>query len=331
MKRISAILSGLLLLACISYTAAAEIPEEEQDYFYNQMDALVYTIGNRNMMVDGQEKAVEYLTQEYQTLGCSFEDGTLQLGAVNGINYLDYTFHSYNVIGIRKASASDPNIIILCAHFDSNGPGARDNASGVAGVLTFLRRFYQAELYENAELRFIAFTAEETGHQGSAAYVQSLPQEERDRIIAVFNMDIIVVDDWDTDASLSCDTLGGRTADGYIDGQVGVPVNNRVSRAFMQAIADLQSFDPAENGEAYAVPRHKGSSDHDAFHLAGIDSANISFRGNTHTDGSWSGLIHTESDLIDAFDWDRTWQALDIIYTAVDGLARDPAYGQGMD
>ncbi len=331
MKKTTAFCTALLLLACIFINAAAEVTGEEQDYFYNQMEALVYDIGNRNMMADGQEKAVAYLAQEYQNLGCSFPDGTLQFTAVNGINYLDYTFHSSNVIGIRKAISSAPNIIILCAHFDSNGPGARDNASGVAGVLLFMRRFYQAEPYENTELRFIAFTAEETGHQGSAAYVQGLTQEERSRIIAVLNLDIIVVDDWDTDSSLSCDTLGGRTADGYTDGQPGAPVNNAVSRAFMQAIEDLGVYQADENGEAYTVPRHKGSSDHDAFHLAGIDAANISFRGNVHTEGSWSELIHTQSDLIGDFDWDRTWQALDILYAAVDGLARDAAYGQGME
>ena len=319
----------VLTICLLFYTplaALAEISMEEQEFFYNEMEALVYDIGNRYMTLEGQAKAADYLAREYQTLGCSTEDGTLRLDAVKGLDSNDDTFYASNVIGIRRAQASEPNIIILCAHYDSKGPGARDNASGVAGVLLFLRRFYQMEPYAGTELRFIAFTAEETGHQGSAAYVQGLPQAERDRIIAVFNLDIIVVDEWAEDFCLSVDTLGGRTAEGYTDGHTDTPVENSVSRAVLQAIADLQAFAPEEYGEMYAV-RHKGSSDHDAFHLAEIDAANISFRGNQNTAGAWTDLIHTQSDLIGDFDWDRTWQTLDILYAAVDGLARDAAYG----
>jgi hypothetical protein len=114
-----------------------------------------------------------------------------------------------------------------------------------------------------------------------------------------------------------------------MNGRTDAPVTNAVARAFLQAIADLGAFTPEDAGVAYAV-RHKGSSDHDAFHLAEIDSANISFRGNVLTDGHWTDLIHTQSDLIGDFDWDRTWQALEIVFTAVNGLARDADYGSGM-
>ncbi len=327
MKKTIALLACLVLLLCQGTMAAAEITQEEQDYFYNEIEALTYDIGNRYMTMEGQAKATEYLVQAYESLGCSFANGTLVLGAVKGLDSNDDTFYASNVIGIRQAQNSDPNIIILCAHYDSKGPGARDNASGVAGVLLYLQRFYQMEPYENTELRFIAFTAEETGHQGSAAYVQGLSEEERGRIIAVFNLDIIVVDDWAEDYCLACDTLGGRTGGGYADGQGDAVVSNSVSMAFLQAIADLEAFDPQEEGELYAV-RHKGSSDHDAFHLAEIDAANISFRGNVNTAGLWTDLIHTPSDVIGDFDWDRTWQTLDIVYTAVDGLARDAEYGR---
>jgi len=326
MKKFVTLLLVVLLLLYVPCGALAEISVEEQEYYYYAMEALVYDIGNRYMTLDGQAEAMAYLAQECRTLGCSASNGTLLLDAVKGLDSNDDTFYSSNVIGIRKAQNSDPHIIILCAHYDSKGPGARDNASGVAGVLLFLRRFYQMEPYENTELRFVAFTAEETGHQGSVTYVQGLPPAERDRIIAVFNLDIIVVDEWAEDYCLACDTLGGRTADGYTNGHTDAPVENSVSRAFEQAIADLDAFAPEDNGILYAI-RHKGSSDHDAFHLAEIDAANISFRGNSNTAGLWTDLIHTQSDLIGDFDWDRTWQTLDIVYTAVDGLARDAGYG----
>jgi len=335
MKKTLALLACLLLLVSPLALALAEVTEAEQDDYYYWMEDLVYGIGNRNVAIEGSELALQYLIAEYQTLGCSYEDGTLQLCPVEGTTYWGFDIHSSDVIGIRRAANDDPNIIIFCAHYDTiAGPGARDNASGVAGVLLFLQRFSRMEPYENTELRFISFTAEETGHQGSQAYVASLPQEERDRIIAVFNMDMIVVDDWQEDEfCLSCDTMGGRTAEGYVNGneeEEDAPVSNCASRAFLQAIADLDAFDPSDEGDRYAV-RCKGDSDHDSFHYAGIDAVSISFRGKPGTDGMWCTLMHSENDLIGDFDWDATWTALDILYTAADGLAKDPAYGSGME
>jgi Zn-dependent M28 family amino/carboxypeptidase len=329
--RITAMITCLLVMACLAIIAVNKLhARKEHQYFYNQMKTLVYDIGNRNNAVEGQEEALNYLIGAYQDLGYTFDNGTLQLCDVIDTTTWSFDIDSSNVIGIRKALGDDPNIIIVCAHFDSIGPGARDNASGVAAVLTLLRRVSQKKPYENTELRFVAFTAEETGHQGSETYVQKLAQDERDRIVAVFNIDIIVVDYEDDDFCLSCDTLGGRTAEGYAEGNDGVPVNNCVSRAFLQAIADLQAFSREDDGMAYAV-RHQESSDHDSFHAVEIDAANISFRGNVNTNGSWASVMHTLNDLIGNFDWDRTWQALDILYAAIDGLAQDISYGQGAE
>jgi hypothetical protein len=160
-KRTLAWFACLLFLLCTPLFALAEIAEDEQEYFYDQMDALVYGIGNRYMTLEGQQAAVDYLTGEFEALGCSIADGTLRLSAVKGLDSNDDTFVSSNVIGTLKAHSADPDVLILCAHFDSKGPGARDNASGVAAVLTMCRRFAALEPFENAELRFICFTAEE--------------------------------------------------------------------------------------------------------------------------------------------------------------------------
>lgn len=335
MKKLLSLLACLLLVLSQTAAALAEVTEAEQDQYYYWMEDLVYGIGNRNVAIEGSERALQYLIAEYQALGGDFADGTLQLCPVEGTTYWGFDIHSSDVIGVRRAVNENPNIIVFSAHYDSiAGPGARDNASGVAAVLLLLQRFSQREPFADTEFRFIAFTAEETGHQGSQAYVASLPQEERDRIVAVFNMDMIVVDDWqEEDFSLTCDTLGGRTAGGYVSGdeeREDAPVQNAASRAFLQAIADLNAFDPSDAGDRYAV-RCKGDSDHDSFHAAGIDAVSISFRGKPGTDGMWSTLMHSENDLIGEFDWDATWTALDILYTAAAGLAGDAAYGSGME
>jgi hypothetical protein len=94
-----------------------------------------------------------------------------------------------------------PNVIVIGAHYDtittnySDGkayaPGANDNASGVAAMLE------TAEIMAGwpcrATLVFVAFTAEETGRQGSLAFVKNYLQAQISPIPvrAMLNLDII--------------------------------------------------------------------------------------------------------------------------------------------
>ncbi len=88
--------------------------------------------------------------------------------------------------------------VIVVAHLDSvnhpggpsaNAPGADDNASGSAGVLTLAaacaaHRFAQ-------DITFILFGGEEQGLHGSRQYVAAMSPAERARTRAVLNMDMI--------------------------------------------------------------------------------------------------------------------------------------------
>src|SRR5258708_37962403 len=87
------------------------------------------------------------------------------------------------------------------AHYDSmpadftNGqadaPGANANGSGVAAMLEIAR--IMAAKPHRATLIFAAFTAEETGRQGSLTFVQSYLQAQKSPIDlrAVINLDMI--------------------------------------------------------------------------------------------------------------------------------------------
>ena len=77
----------------------------------------------------------------------------------------------------------------------------------------------------------------------------------------------------------------------------------------------------------WCVPRHLGASDHESFHLSGIDAVNVCFRGNVAEGGSWPGVMHTPEDVMGDFDLERSRQALEVLLTAVEGLAADPDYG----
>ena len=64
---------------------------------------------------------------------------------------------------------------------DPTAYGANDNASGVAALLYTAQAL--RELPTDTEIRFVSFTDEENGKKGSAAYLASLDEEERSRIV----------------------------------------------------------------------------------------------------------------------------------------------------
>ncbi|QRY54419.1 M20/M25/M40 family metallo-hydrolase [Mycolicibacterium septicum] len=106
---------------------------------------------------------------------------------------------SRNVIAERDGSAPAPrDVVLVTAHLDSinlaggpaaPAPGADDNGSGSAGVLTIARAVQHHS--GRHDVRFILFGGEEEGLFGSLAYVASLSATERSRIRAVVNMDMI--------------------------------------------------------------------------------------------------------------------------------------------
>jgi Zn-dependent M28 family amino/carboxypeptidase len=93
---------------------------------------------------------------------------------------------------IAETRGGDPNhVLVLGAHLDSVpfGPGINDNGSGSGAILEIARQL--RNLHPKSKIRFIWFSAEESGDLGSAAYIDSLPQSERDKIDAMLNFDMI--------------------------------------------------------------------------------------------------------------------------------------------
>jgi len=69
----------------------------------------------------------------------------------------------------------DQEIILLGAHYDTTGinrPGANDNASGVAAVLTIAQAFRKAMVQTNRRLLFFFFDGEERGFAGSRRFFE---------------------------------------------------------------------------------------------------------------------------------------------------------------
>lgn len=106
------------------------------------------------------------------------------------------TTYAPNVVAIKRGVAQPDNVyVVICGHFDStsnqspnNCPGADDNASGTAAVLEAARIFKDFNF--EYSIRFIAFSGEEQGLYGSAAYATQA-RNQGDSIIGVLNFDMI--------------------------------------------------------------------------------------------------------------------------------------------
>ena len=105
----------------------------------------------------------------------------------------DYT--TRNVGGMIKGSSGSDSTIVISAHFDHLGmlgnkvyfPGANDNASGVAMMLSFVKHFAKQRPKYNTV--FLAFSAEEIGILGSKAFVEK-PLIDLSKIKFLVNFDL---------------------------------------------------------------------------------------------------------------------------------------------
>jgi hypothetical protein len=124
------------------------------------------------------------------------------------VTYDGFTFSSggdtktgFNVIAKKTGTVYPDYHIIVCAHYDAvaASPGADDNGSGTAGVLELARVMKDSAFA--VTVLFITFDAEETGLNGSMHYAQTA-QAQNEKILAVFNMDMIADDNNYDDANL---------------------------------------------------------------------------------------------------------------------------------
>jgi aminopeptidase YwaD len=100
-----------------------------------------------------------------------------------------------NVVAVLRGAEVPDSAIIICAHYDHLGsiddstwfPGANDNASGVAMMLSLARYF--REHPPRYSVAFIAFSGEELGLLGSQHFVEN-PLMNLDRVRFLINLDM---------------------------------------------------------------------------------------------------------------------------------------------
>lgn len=108
-------------------------------------------------------------------------------------NFTDNGDALYNVI-VNKTGTLYPNTyLIVCGHYDSKSgwsggsPGVNDNGSGVSIILEIARLL--KNINTEYSIKFINFTAEETGYTGSYHYLNTIVIPQNMNIRLVFNID----------------------------------------------------------------------------------------------------------------------------------------------
>lgn len=187
----------------------------------------------------------------------------------------------YNTVAEIRGTELPDEVIIISAHLDSwDGPGshgAQDNGTGSSVTMEAARILSTVGIKPKRTIRFILWTGEEQGLLGSRAYAESLSEEERAKISAVF------VDDGGTNFQGGLDCI---EAQADMLRKATAPVN--------EAFPDMQvNLNIQER-----MPRG-GGSDHASFNRIGIPGFFWEERGSGGREGkNYRFIWHTQHDTV---------------------------------
>ena len=166
---------------------------------------------------------------------------------------------SHNVLATLPGSSAKDEHIIYSAHWDHLGTdtskkgdqiynGARDNATGMASLLSIAKAFTQLEQRPSRSTSFLIVTAEEQGLLGSKYYAEH-PVYPLDKTVANINMDAL--------------NLLGKTKDVAVIGFGKSELENYLQKAVTRQGRYLAQEDRPEAGYYYR-------SDHFSFAKLGV-------------------------------------------------------------
>jgi hypothetical protein len=132
----------------------------------------------------------ETLLTFFQRLGLDAELQTFTQPSYTGGNE-----EGYNVVARQPGVETPDRVVIICGHYDSISedplriaPGADDNATGVAAVLTAAEMLSKYQFKYTIE--YVCFAAEEQGAWGSGTYTRRARMTNKN-IIGAINMDML--------------------------------------------------------------------------------------------------------------------------------------------
>jgi aminopeptidase S len=198
--------------------------------------------GNRADGTPGFEASVEYVVRRLMEAGLAPEQQA-------------FSYDGQTSINVIAELPGDPGseVLMIGAHLDSvpAGPGINDDGSGVATALTVAERLAEFEPPEWT-VRFAFWGAEEPGLKGSIAYLNALAPEERERVAAYLNLEM----------------LGSRNFIRFVHADAGAPPGS-------DAITSLFALHFEGAGLAWEPIDLSGKTDHAVFTNAGIPNGGL--------------------------------------------------------
>lgn len=233
-----------------------------------------FKIDTRSTYADDSLRAAgRYAYQRFQRLGLKVQYHNWKRNSV---------LYPPNVVAEKPGMDPAAGIVVIGAHLDSTSPsastlapGADDNASGSVAVLTAAELL--APYHFDATIRFVLFTGEEQGLWGSAAYAQSVADQD---IRSMLNLDMVA---WDNS--------GGPDMDLHADADV--PGSVALAQVFVDVV-DAYGLDLVP----VIYPDGTNRSDHASFWSQGFAAALAieNFRDDPGVPGDFNTHYHTASD-----------------------------------
>jgi carboxypeptidase Q len=236
--------------------------------------------------------ARENFTLLWRLLG----EGALQAEVNIGSSFSGSPVEVYNTVGEIAGSEKPDEVVILGAHLDSwdLGTGATDNGTGATAVLEAARALKKEGVKPKRTIRFVLFTGEEQGLNGSKAYVEK-HKDELPKISAV------LVHDSGTGKVLTVGLMGNYGARETVD----------------HALYPLARA--KEIGLAEPTLRREDGSDHVPFDEAGVPGfwcvQEIADYDKTH---------HSQGDTLDHVRWDDLAEGAQVLAVFAYNVAELP-------
>src|SRR5437879_9052842 len=202
----------------------------------------------------------------------------------------------YNTVAEIRGTEKPDEVVIIGAHLDSwdLGTGATDNGTGSMAVLAAARALQKLGVKPKRTIRFVLFTGEEQGLNGSKAYVKA-HQNELGKISGV------LVHDSGTGKVLTVGLMGNYAA------------RETVDRA-LYPLARVK-----EIGLAEPTLRSEGGSDHVPFDQAGVPGFWC-----VQENADYDKTHHSQADTIDRGRWDDLTEGAQVLAVFAYNVAQLP-------
>jgi carboxypeptidase Q len=248
----------------------------------------------------------DYTPSTYPAAGASREDCALLWrmldagGPVQAELNLQGSFSGapkqvYNTVAEIRGTEKPDEMVIIGAHLDSwdLGTGATDNGTGSMAVLEAARALQKLEVKPKRTIRFVLFTGEEQGLNGSKAYVAA-HKDELGKISGV------LVHDSGTGKVLTIGLMGNYNA------------QEAISRVIYPLAADpVGIMEPTLDSE--------GGSDHVPFHDAGVPGFWC-----VQEVADYEKMHHSQADTLEHVRWDDLTEGAQVLAVFAYNVAQLP-------